>query len=52
MHILIYLTYTYDIYYAISIGGGKGHMNLKENGEGVHGRIWRQQREGRKVINH
>lgn len=33
MHMFIHLIYTYDIYYAMSMGGDKGHKNLKENGE-------------------
>lgn len=46
MHILIHLTYTYDIYYAISIRGGKGHMNLKENGEGCMGGFGGKKKKG------
>lgn len=38
MHILIHLTYTYDICYAISIGGRQGPYEFEGEWRGVHGR--------------
>lgn len=47
MHMFIHLIYTYDIYYAISIRGKQVPYEFEGEWRGVHGRIWRQEREGR-----